>query len=147
MDMPPGTGDAQLSLAQSVPVSAGVIVTTPQAVALDDARRGLDMFIKTHIPIAGVVENMSGFICPNCNAEHDIFGKNSRGILAREYGVQTLAQIPIEPAIREACDVGKPIVFDRPSSETAKRYLQAADLLWTFLERTKGDNAEIQPDR
>jgi ATP-binding protein involved in chromosome partitioning len=147
LDMPPGTGDAQLTLAQSVPVSAGVIVTTPQTVALDDARRALDMFVKTHIPIAGIVENMSGFICPNCGAEHDIFGKGACEELAREYGADTLASIPIEPAIRKGGDGGKPIVYDQPSSETAKRYLQAADRLWAFLERAEGDNAEIQPVR
>jgi ATP-binding protein involved in chromosome partitioning len=145
MDMPPGTGDAQLSLAQSVPVGAGVIVTTPQTVALDDAKRGLDMFVKMHIPIAGMVENMSRFICPRCNEEHDIFGRGACEDLAREYGVDMLAQIPIEPAIREGSDNGKPIAFDHPSSETAKRYLLAADRLWNFLERNEGNSAEIQP--
>jgi ATP-binding protein involved in chromosome partitioning len=145
MDMPPGTGDAQLSLAQSVPVSAGVIVTTPQTVALDDAKRGLDMFVKMHIPIAGIVENMSGFICPCCNKEYDIFGKGSAEALSREYKTQTLGEIPIEPLIREGGDNGKPIVFHQPNSETAKRYLLAADRLWEFLERSEGDNADIQP--
>ncbi|MDR0746366.1 MAG: Mrp/NBP35 family ATP-binding protein [Helicobacteraceae bacterium] len=145
MDMPPGTGDAQLSLAQCVPVSAGIVVTTPQSVALDDAKRGLDMFVKMRIPIAGIVENMNGFICPNCHTEHDIFGKGACEALAREYGTEMLAQIPIEPAIRKGGDSGRPIIYDQPSSETAKRYLIAADRLWTFLERSEGDNAGIQP--
>jgi ATP-binding protein involved in chromosome partitioning len=145
MDMPPGTGDAQLSLAQSVPVSAGVVVTTPQTVALDDAKRGLDMFVKMRVPIAGIVENMSGFICPCCNKEYDIFGKGSVNKIAEDYGTQTLAEIPIETLIREGGDSGKPIVYTEPSSATAKRYLEAADRLWSFIERSEGDNAEIQP--
>ncbi|MDR1451869.1 MAG: Mrp/NBP35 family ATP-binding protein [Helicobacteraceae bacterium] len=147
MDMPPGTGDAQLSLAQSAPISAGIVVTTPQEVALDDAKRALDMFVKTRVPIAGIAENMSGFICPHCNTEYDIFGKGSVAALAKEYGTQTLAEIPIEPEIRVGGDGGKPIVFCNPSSETAKRYQRASDLLWEFLEHTTGDNAAIQPDR
>ncbi|MDR2639717.1 MAG: Mrp/NBP35 family ATP-binding protein [Helicobacteraceae bacterium] len=145
MDMPPGTGDAQLSLAQATPVSAGVVVTTPQTVALDDARRAIDMFIKMRIPIAGVIENMSGFICPCCNKEYDIFGKGGSKALAQECGAKILAEIPIEPAIREGGDSGKPIVFHNPSSETAKRYLKASDRLLSFLENAEGSNADIQP--
>ncbi|GHS88892.1 iron-sulfur cluster carrier protein [Campylobacterota bacterium] len=145
MDMPPGTGDAQLSLAQSVPVSAGVVVSTPQTVALDDARRGLDMFAKMFIPIAGIIENMSGFICPNCKSEFDIFGRGGCTAMAKEFNTQILAEIPIEPTIRESGDAGKPIVFTNPSGEVAKRYLQAADKLWDFLEKCEGDNSEIQP--
>ena len=95
IDMPPGTGDAQLTLAQSVPVSAGINVTTPQHVALDDSRRSLDMFSKLHIPVAGIVENMSGFICPSCNTESDIFGKGTCDELAKEYNTQVLAHLPI----------------------------------------------------
>lgn len=145
MDMPPGTGDAQLSLAQSVPVSAGLIVSTPQEVALDDARRGLDMFVKMHIPIAGVVENMSGFICPCCQKEYDIFGKGGTHEMARTYGTTVLAEIPIEPEIRNGGDSGTPIVFGNPSCESSKRYLAAADKLWAFLEQNRGDNSGIQP--
>lgn len=145
IDMPPGTGDAQLSLAQAVPVTAGVMVTTPQTVALDDARRGLDMFKKMHIPIAGIVENMSGFVCPESGKEYDIFGKGTCEAVGQEYGTGVLAEVPIEPAIRTGGDTGKPIVISHPSSESAKRYLKAADQLWNFLQAQQGDNAAIQP--
>ncbi|MCG3719766.1 Mrp/NBP35 family ATP-binding protein, partial [Aliarcobacter butzleri] len=101
IDMPPGTGDAQLTLAQSVPVSAGINVTTPQHVALDDSKRSLDMFKKLHIPVAGIIENMSGFICPTCNTESDIFGMGTCENLAKEYETQVLGSLPIEPSIRK----------------------------------------------
>jgi len=101
LDMPPGTGDAQLTLAQSVPVTAGVCVTTPQTVALDDSARGLDMFEKLHIPIAGLIENMSGFICPDNGKEYDIFGRGGAQKLAQRYNTEVIGEIPIEIAIRE----------------------------------------------
>ncbi len=149
IDMPPGTGDAQISLAQSVPVTAGVMVSTPQTVALDDAVRGMDMFEKLNIPIAGVVENMSGFICPDTGKEYDIFGKGTTDEMAKKYNTSVLAEIPIEPAIREGGDEGKPITFANPSSESAKRYMQAADSLIKKLDEINDeggvDNASIQP--
>lgn len=147
IDMPPGTGDAQLTLAQSVPVSAGINVTTPQHVALDDSRRSLDMFKKLHIPVAGIVENMSGFICPSCNTESDIFGMGTCEALATQYDTQVLANLPIEPAIREGGDSGKPIVYFAPESISAKRYMIAADKLISFLESIDDniDNSAIQP--
>lgn len=149
IDMPPGTGDAQLTLAQSVPVTAGVNVTTPQHVALDDSKRSLDMFKKLHIPVAGIVENMSGFICPNCDTESDIFGIGTCEALAKDYGTSVLANIPIEPAIREGGDDGKPIVYFHPESVTAKRYMQASAKLWEFIENVNSnnmaDNSAIQP--
>ena len=147
IDMPPGTGDAQLTLAQSVPVSAGVNVTTPQHVALDDSKRSLDMFKKLHIPVAGIVENMSGFICPSCNTESDIFGMGTCGALATQYDTQVLANLPIEPAIREGGDNGKPIVYFAPESISAKRYMMAADKLIAFLDSIDDniDNSAIQP--
>ena len=147
IDMPPGTGDAQLTLAQSVPVSAGINVTTPQHVALDDSRRSLDMFKKLHIPVAGIVENMSGFICPSCNTESDIFGMETCEALATQYDTQVLANLPIEPAIREGGDNGKPIVYFAPESISAKRYMLAADKLIAFLDSIDDniDNSAIQP--
>jgi len=99
--MPPGTGDAQLTLAQSVPITAGITVTTPQKVSLDDSRRSLDMFKKLHIPTAGIVENMSGFICHSCETESDIFGMGTTEPVAKEYETTVLTRVPIEPAIRE----------------------------------------------
>ena len=148
IDMPPGTGDAQLTLAQSVPVSAGINVTTPQHVALDDSRRSLDMFQKLHIPTAGIIENMSGFICPNCNTESDIFDKGTCEELAKEYKTQVLGSLPIEPAIRRGGDSGKPIVYFEPESITAKRYMMASEKLIAMLDSQESNdisNEAIQP--
>ena len=146
IDMPPGTGDAQLTLAQSVPVSAGINVTTPQHVALDDSRRSLDMFSKLHIPVAGIVENMSGFICPSCNTESDIFGTGTCDELAKQYNTQVLAHLPTEPSIRVGGDSGKPIVYFEPESISAKRYMMAASKLISMLENQgEVSNEAIQP--
>jgi len=147
IDMPPGTGDAQLTLAQSVPVAAGINVTTPQHVALDDSRRSLDMFDKLHIPVAGVVENMSGFICPSCDTESDIFGMGTCDALADQYNTQVLGSLPIEPAIREGGDSGKPIVYFAPESVSAKRYMEAAAKVIAFVDAIDDDrtNENIQP--
>ncbi len=149
IDMPPGTGDAQLTLAQSVPVSAGITVTTPQKVSLDDSIRSLDMFKKLKIPVAGIIENMSGFICPDTKKEYDIFGKGTTKPIAEEFETQLLAQIPIEPSIREGGDEGKPIVFFKPESQSAKEYIKAADKLWNFIQEVqqerRADNSSIQP--
>jgi len=149
IDMPPGTGDAQLTLAQSVPVAAGINVTTPQHVALDDSRRSLDMFKKLHIPVAGIVENMSGFVCPSCETESDIFGAGTCDALADEYGTQVIANIPIEPSIRVGGDEGKPVVYFYPDSTSGKRYLKAAEMLWENIEKSNENgtigNAAIQP--
>ena len=149
IDMPPGTGDAQMTMAQQVPVTAGIAVTTPQTVAVDDAKRSLDMFRQLHIPIAGIIENMSGFICPNCGMEYDIFGKGAAAILAKDYDTKVLAQIPIEPAIREGGDAGKPVVVSRPESESAKRFLKGAKELIEFIDYVLTEdlagNEMIQP--
>ena len=149
IDMPPGTGDAQMTMAQQVPVTAGVAVTTPQTVAVDDAKRSMDMFKQLHIPIAGIIENMSGFICPNCGMEYDIFGKGAAATLAKEYDTKVLAQIPIEPAIREGGDNGNPIVIAHPESESAKRFSKAAKELIEFIDYVLAEdlagNEMIQP--
>lgn len=148
-DMPPGTGDAQLSLAQSVPITAGICVTTPQIVALDDSARAIDMFEKLHIKVAGIIENMSTFIAPDTQKEYDIFGKDGGEQLAKQYNTQILAKIPIEPAIRIGGDSGKPIAFYEPNSISAKRYLQVADKILAFLDDVNSsggaDNSTIQP--
>jgi ATP-binding protein involved in chromosome partitioning len=149
IDMPPGTGDAQLTLAQSVPVTAGVTVTTPQQVALDDSRRSLDMFKKLNIPIAGIIENMSGFIAPDTGVEYDIFGTGTTEPVAKEFDTKIMAQIPIEPAVRTGGDTGKPITYFAQDSETAKRYMAAAEDLWAQIEKINADggvdNQAIQP--
>jgi len=149
IDMPPGTGDAQLTLAQSVPVTAGITVTTPQEVSLDDSRRSLDMFQKLHIPTAGIIENMSGFICPSCDEESDIFGMGTTVPVAKEYDTEVIARIPIEPAIRVGGDTGMPVTYHKPDSETAKRYQEAASKLLAFIDKVNAeggaDNSAVQP--
>ena len=149
IDMPPGTGDAQLSLAQAVPITAGITVTTPQEVSLDDSRRSLDMFQKLHIPTAGIVENMSGFICPSCDTESDIFGMGTTVPVAKEYDTDVIARIPIEPAIRVGGDTGMPVTYHQPDSETAKRYQEAASNLLVFIDKVNAeglaDNSGVQP--
>ena len=148
-DMPPGTGDAQLALAQSLPVTAGVCVTTPQKVALDDTIRSMDMFNNLKIPIAGVVENMSGFICPETGKEYNIFGKGTTEPLVENFKTQLLGEVPIEPAIREGGDAGMPITVLAPECETSKRYQEMADKLWNYLNQVNKDggvdNSSIQP--
>ena len=148
-DMPPGTGDAQLALAQSLPVTAGVCVTTPQKVALDDTIRSLDMFKNLHIPIAGIIENMSGFICPESGKEYAIFGKNTTAPLVENFKTKLLAQIPIEIDIREGGDNGIPIVTLAPNSQSSQKYFEAANNLWNFLQKVNNnggvDNSKIQP--
>ncbi|HHB94266.1 MAG TPA: sodium:proton antiporter, partial [Campylobacterales bacterium] len=149
IDMPPGTGDAQLTLAQSVPVTAGITVTTPQEVSLDDSRRSLDMFQKLHIPTAGIIENMSGFICPECDTESDIFGMGTTEPVAKEYDTNVIARIPIEPAIRVGGDTGMPVTYHKPDSETAKRYQKSASELLAFIDKVNeeggADNSAVQP--
>ncbi|CAA6804911.1 MAG: putative ATP/GTP-binding protein (mrp protein homolog) [uncultured Sulfurovum sp.] len=149
IDMPPGTGDAQLSLAQSIPITAGITVTTPQEVSLDDSRRSLNMFQKLHIPTAGIIENMSGFICPSCDTESDIFGMGTTVPVAKEYDTDVIARIPIEPEIRVGGDTGMPVTYHKPDSETAKRYQEAASNLLAFIDKvnTEGlaDNSGVQP--
>jgi len=149
IDMPPGTGDAQLTLAQSVPVTVGLTVTTPQGVSLDDSRRSLDMFKKLNIPIAGVIENMSGFIAPDTGVEYDIFGKGTSQPMADEFDTKIIAEIPLEPSIRTGGDDGKPIAFAAPSSESAQRYATAAASIWASIEEINAnggvDNQAVQP--
>ncbi len=150
IDMPPGTGDAQLTLAQGVPVTVGITVTTPQKVALDDSQRSLNMFKKLNIPIAGIIENMSGFIAPDTGVEYDIFGKGTCDEMAKEFNTTILAQIPIEPSIRTGGDEGKPVTYCVPTSETAKRYMKAAEDIWAAIEKINAeggvDNQAIQPN-
>lgn len=151
IDMPPGTGDAQLSLAQSVPVTLGICVTTPQVVALDDTKRSLDMFNQLHIPIGGIVENMSGFICPESGKEYDIFGKGTTNELATKFNTQVIANIPIEIALREGGDMGKPISFFDPSSKSSKEYQKAAQTILGLIEEIDKNggvsNQKIQPTK
>jgi len=122
VDMPPGTGDIQLSLAQKVPVTGAVIVTTPQDIALIDARKGLKMFEKVNVPILGVVENMSIHICSKCGHEEHIFGEGGGERMGKDYDVDLLGSLPLEMAIREMTDGGMPTVVGAPDSRTAEIY-------------------------
>ena len=119
VDMPPGTGDVQLSLAQLVPVTGAVLVSTPQEVSLQDVRKAFYMFEKVRIPVMGVVENMSYFKCDACDKKHELFGSEGGKILSRKYGVDLLAQLPIVSAVREGGDEGRPVVLRDPNSEIA----------------------------
>ena len=127
IDMPPGTGDIQLSLTQSVRVSGAVIVTTPQDVALLDARKGIEMFRKVNVPILGVVENMGVHICSNCGHAEAIFGEGGGQQIASDYGVEVIGSLPLDLSIREHTDSGNPIVVAQPDGAVAKAYRALAD--------------------
>jgi ATP-binding protein involved in chromosome partitioning len=122
VDLPPGTGDIQLTLAQKVPVTGAVIVTTPQDIALIDARKGLKMFEKVGIPILGIVENMALHVCPKCGYESHIFGEGGAARMAQDYGTELLGQLPLDAEIRAQTDSGKPTVISDPDGRVAAIY-------------------------
>jgi ATP-binding protein involved in chromosome partitioning len=134
LDMPPGTGDAQLTIAQRVPLKGAVIVSTPQDIALIDAKKGVTMFQKTHVPIFGIVENMSMFLCPDCGASHAIFGHGGAREMAEKMNVPLLAEIPLVPRIRETSDSGAPISVSAPDSPEAQAFLALAQKVRASLE-------------
>ncbi len=127
VDMPPGTGDAQLTMAQRVPLRGAVIVSTPQDIALIDARKGIAMFARTNVPILGIVENMSVFVCPHCNGESHIFGHGGARETAAQLNVPFLGEIPLVPAIRELSDQGTPIIAQSSASREAGVFLALAE--------------------
>jgi ATP-binding protein involved in chromosome partitioning len=133
VDMPPGTGDAQLTMAQQVPLTGAVIVSTPQDIALLDARKGLNMFRKVDVPVLGIVENMSYFVCPNCGHRTEIFSYGGARREAERLGVEFLGEIPLDPVIRETSDGGQPIVISDPTSPHALAYRTIADRVWTMV--------------
>ncbi len=126
IDLPPGTGDIQLTLAQKIPVTGAIIVTTPQDIALLDARKGLKMFEKVNIPILGIVENMSTHICSNCGHEEHIFGAGGGELMAKDYNVDLLGSLPLDINIRTQADSGKPTVIAAPDSKVAATYREIA---------------------
>ncbi len=126
IDLPPGTGDVQLTLVQTIPLSGAIIVTTPQDVALADAIKGLQMFREVKTPVLGIIENMSYFVCPHCGHRTEIFGSGGGERVATTYGVPLLGQIPIDPVIREGGDTGQPVVVGAPESATAQAFREAA---------------------
>jgi ATP-binding protein involved in chromosome partitioning len=134
LDMPPGTGDAQLTIAQRVPLKGAVIVSTPQDIALIDARKGVTMFNKTRVPILGVVENMSMFICPDCGSRHDIFGHGGARETAEKMGVPFLGEIPLLPRIRETSDAGTPVSVAAADGPEAQAFLAIAKQVAAALE-------------
>ena len=138
VDMPPGTGDAQLTMAQQVRLAGAVIVSTPQDLALADARRGVAMFRKVDVPILGVIENMSYFKCPHCGERTDLFGHGGAEKEAQELGVRFLGEIPLHARIRELSDAGTPVVAVEPTGEHASAYSAIADMVWTSLESGTG---------
>jgi ATP-binding protein involved in chromosome partitioning len=122
LDLPPGTGDTQLTVLQTLPLTGAVIVTTPQAVALDDARKGLRMFGRHDTPVLGVVENMAGFRCPDCGTTHDLFGSGGGQAIAAEYDLPFLGSVPLDPAVRERGDGGRPVVLEDDGGETTDAF-------------------------
>ena len=135
VDMPPGTGDAQLTMAQRVPLAGAVIVSTPQDIALLDARKGLNMFRRVDVPVLGIVENMSYFCCPNCGHRSEIFAHGGARRTADELGCDFLGELPLNIAIRETSDGGTPIVAFRPESDEAKAYRAIAAQVAARLDR------------
>ena len=134
LDMPPGTGDAQLTIAQRVPLKGAVIVSTPQDIALIDVKKGITMFQKTHVPILGVVENMSMFICTGCGMEHDIFGHGGARLTAEKLGAPFLGEIPLVPRIRETSDAGTPVSVSVPDGPEAQAFLELAKKVAASLQ-------------
>lgn len=145
VDMPPGTGDIQLSLSQEVPLTGAIVVTTPQDIALMDAKKGLVMFEKVNVPILGIVENMATHICSNCGHEEHIFGEGGAEKMAKEYGVQLLGEIPLDIKIRESMDKGDPIVVADPDSKISQAYKEIARKVAVAVSERNRDYSSKMP--
>jgi ATP-binding protein involved in chromosome partitioning len=143
IDMPPGTGDAQLSLAQQTPLAGAVIVSTPQDLALIDARKGLNMFRKVSVPVLGIIENMSHFTCSHCGSRHEIFGHGGARLESVRMGVPFLGEVPLDINLRLRSDAGEPVTAIEPQSELAKIYIELANKVWAALE--SGTLAKVPP--
>jgi ATP-binding protein involved in chromosome partitioning len=143
IDLPPGTGDVAISLIQTVPVTASIVVCTPSDVALQDARKALEMFKQLKVDILGIVENMSSFVCPHCQHEIDIFSKGGGERTARQFGVPFLGSIEVDPKLREAGDKGEPLVIKDPQSASAKSFYLLAQRV---AEGVAALNASASPD-
>ena len=141
VDMPPGTGDAQLTMAQQVPLAGAVIVSTPQDIALIDARKGLNMFKKVEVPLLGIIENMSTFICPNCGTRSDIFGHGGARDEALRLGVPFLGEVPLHMDIRKTSDGGTPVVASMPDGPHAEAYVAIAQGVLTGLDASQERSA------
>jgi Mrp family chromosome partitioning ATPase len=135
IDLPPGTGDEPLSLCQLIPDAAGaVVVTTPQELSLSDVRRCINFCRTLDLPVLGVIENMSGFVCPHCGRRADLFGRGGGRRMAQQAGVPFLGHLPIDPAIAQACDEGKPFVSEFPDSEATRAFLEAIEPIRALAE-------------
>ena len=145
VDMPPGTGDAQLTMSQAVPLAGAVIVSTPQDLALIDARKGLNMFKQVKVPVLGIVENMSYFSCPECGHRSDIFGHGGAKAEAEKIGAPFLGEIPLDISIRETSDAGQPIVVSDPDSQHAQIFRHIAEKVWKNAEAHKARMSGVQP--
>jgi ATP-binding protein involved in chromosome partitioning len=145
VDMPPGTGDIQLTLAQKVPLTGSIIVSTPQDIALLDARKGLNMFRKVDVPVFGLVENMSYYVCPKCGDRAEIFGHGGAKAEAALMGMDFLGEVPLHISIRETSDNGMPIVASDPNSEHAKAYRTIADRIWEKIEINLNSQTNVGP--
>jgi ATP-binding protein involved in chromosome partitioning len=145
VDMPPGTGDIQLTLAQRVPVAGAIIVTTPQDIALADARKGLKMFEKVAVPVLGIVENMSIHVCSNCGHAEHIFGAGGGARMAEQYGVKLLGELPLDAHIREEADSGRPTVVAAPDTPRAKAYFEMARRTAGALALRARDRSSVFP--
>ena len=143
VDMPPGTGDTQLTMTQRIPLAGAVIVSTPQDIALLDARKGLQMFIKVNVPVLGIVENMSLYHCPNCGHTAPIFGHGGAEAEAAKLGVPFLGALPLDIEIRETSDDGRPIVASHPDSPLSAAYRKIAETVWTAVDT--GHGAVVRP--
>ncbi len=145
VDMPPGTGDAQLTMAQQVPLAGAVIVSTPQDLALIDARKGINMFRRVDVPILGVIENMSYFLCPSCGTRSDIFGYGGARQEADKLGVEFLGEVPLHMSIRELSDSGRPVVVSEPDGPHAGVFIEIARRCWAEAERQKSMGERAAP--
>ncbi|PLX39170.1 MAG: iron-sulfur cluster carrier protein ApbC [Hyphomicrobiales bacterium] len=145
VDMPPGTGDAQLTMAQQVPLAGAVIVSTPQDLALIDARKGLSMFKKVSVPVLGIVENMSYFLCPSCGERSDIFGHGGARAEAEKLGAPFLGEVPLHMDIRAHSDDGTPVVVSDPDGPHAKIYKDIAAKVWAEVQSRTGSSARTAP--
>ena len=145
IDLPPGTGDVQLTLAQQAPLTGAIIVTTPQQVALGVARKGLRMFQQVNVPILGVIENMAGFTCAHCGNVTHIFREGGGAKMAEEFGVPLLGSIPLDPAIMDASEEGLPVAGKSPESSAAKSYTDIAASLRSQIEENKGGTIPLEP--
>jgi ATP-binding protein involved in chromosome partitioning len=145
VDMPPGTGDAQLTMAQQVPLKGAVIVSTPQDLALIDARRGVAMFKRVNVPVLGVVENMSYFLCPECGTRSDIFAHGGARHEAERLGVPFLGEVPLHMTIREKSDAGLPVVATEPDGPHARTYRDIAAKVWDGIRRERAEGGRPPP--